>query len=227
MTVSTRSMSPADRLIVALDIEPELEARALMYQLHTQVGVRWFKLDVSSLLHAEGFRTAASAVRDGRCLMLDLKLFGTFDTVKRTMEIVAKLGAAMVTVHADCVEHAVGFGPLVLAVNRLTDGTGDGTSPSTPSGFSMEHEELADGFICSVARAYGLRAHTKKLLVCPGIRSRMAAPNNHKSPGTPRDAMDAGADYIVVGRPIYAVADPVEAARSITAEIKSALPDGI
>ena len=85
----------------------------------------------------------------------------------------------------------------------------------------MWDEKWCDGFICSAPIAVRLRRATDKLIVCPGIRPAGADVHNHKSRATPREAVEAGADYIVVGRPIYAVADPVAAARAIIDEIEA------
>jgi orotidine-5'-phosphate decarboxylase len=200
-------MNPADRLIVALDL-PVDDSFDLVGKLRLHVSM--IKLGIGTFLHPRGWILADRISREGICLMLDLKLYDTRDTVRRTMECVAKLGASMVTVHADCAEHATGFGPKVLAVRALTDGTGRWRLPEAA---------MVDGIVCPVSHARALRAHTDKLLVCPGIRPVGIYAHNHKTPATPYGAIKAGADYIVVGRPIYAAHDPVAAVRAITREM--------
>jgi orotidine-5'-phosphate decarboxylase len=211
-------MNPADRLIVALDV-PVDDASDLVRKLRYQVNN--FKLGVGTFLLPHGRDFASSLVYEGAVLMLDLKLYDTRDTVLRTMEAVAKLGAAMVTVHVACTEHALGFGPKVLAVGHLTDGTGvvRGDSDYIVSTILP----FADGAVCSAWQASALRPKTGKILACPGVRPLGTLADNHVTPATPRDAARFGADYIIIGRPIYAAPDPVAAARAITREIKEAL----
>ena len=100
----------------------------------------------------------------------------------------------------------------VLAVGPLTDGTGDAAYPAVNGQF--------DGLICTAAFARAVRSHTGKLLVCPGIRPAGSTADNHQAPATPTEAAQAGADYIVVGRPIIAAADPVKAACDIMAALR-------
>lgn len=209
-------MNPADRLIVALDVPPE-DAVSLVRRL-LLVDVRYFKIRSSMFWQRGGLDLVCSIVESGSGVMLDVKEYDTADSVRYDMPIAAKLGVAMVTVHADCVEHAAGFGPKVLAVSRLTDGTG----PKRPVGFPMAALPDGDGIVCSVDVAGYIRPLTKKLIVCPGIRPVGVEINNHKRPATPREAIDAGADHIIVGRPIYAADDPVAAARAIIDEIEAA-----
>ena len=141
---------------------------------------------------------------------------------RRTMEIVDRLGASMVTVHADCVEYALGFRPEILSVRRLTDGVRPSVWLNETSGFSLSDEKICDGLICPPAYLEELRPATKKILVCPGIRPAGAESNNHVAPSTPGDAIRNGADYIVIGRPIYAAPDPVAATLAIITEIADA-----
>jgi orotidine-5'-phosphate decarboxylase len=200
------------QLIVALDIEPGLEARALVSKLVDEAGVRWFKVGVPMLLHSkEGARTIDYICRrDQVQLMLDIKLYDTLDTVRRAMTAAVSMGAAMLTVHADCMIHTIDDPRLkILAVRRLTDRTGHRAAALA----------LADGIICSVSHARFMREHTDKLLVCPGIRPAGTAVDNHRDVATPSEAQDAGVDFIVVGRPIINAANPVAAARIILADL--------
>lgn len=211
-------MNPADRLIVALDV-PVDDAFDLVRRLRYQANN--FKLGVGTFLSSYGFELARFLVREGAGLMVDLKLYDTRDTVRRTMEIVAKLGAHWVTVHADCCEHARGFQTNVLAVGALTN--------SRPTlGLLADAFYDESGFVCHprLARHYRGIYGPDKTIVCPGIRPTGIASDNHKAPSTPGDAIRNGADYIVVGRPIYAAPDPVTATRAITLEIEAAARAG-
>lgn len=200
------------KLVVALDMKPGLEARALVSKLVDGAGVSWFKIGVPMLLDAdEGARTADFIRWRGQAqMMLDLKLYDTRDTVLRALDGAVALGAAMLTVHADCVIHTLGDDRLkILAVRKLTDRTGQRPA----------HDGMADGIICSVRHARFVRQYTDKLLVCPGIRRDGAARDNHTDAATPLEAREAGADFIVVGRPIIFASDPVAAALAVLHEL--------
>lgn len=194
-------------LIVAVDSEPSREARVMIGAL-IAAGVRWFKIGVPMLLRPGGRRTADFIRHFDAHLLLDTKTYDTHDTVLRTVDAAVEIGAAMMTVHADCVIHTIGERRLkILAVRELTDGA------SIADGHS--DERMADGIICSVQHASDIRSLTDKLLACPGIRPAGWPSDNHVSAATPAQARQAGADYIVVGRPIYGAPDPVAAARAI------------
>lgn len=201
-------------LIVALDGEPGLETRVMMSNL-IEAGVRWFKVGVPMLLHPEGKRTADFTEWRGSKMMLDLKLYDTRDTVLRAVDAAVAIGAAMLTVHADCVPYVGAEDRLkIIAVRRLTDGTA-GDNP-------VAWESAAAGFICPFSHVAAFRRLTDKaIIITPGIRPAGISPDNHVSRATPAQATMAGADYIVVGRPIYTAPDPVAAAKHILNEIKN------
>jgi orotidine-5'-phosphate decarboxylase len=161
--------------------------------------------------------------------MLDCNDYDTRDSVARDAEVAFNdLGARFLTVHAtpSMLEAAMRAKPpgdycKVLAVGPLTDHT-DGR---------IDEYELAaaraDGVICPVRMVGYVRSAfgTPPITVCPGIRLRGTMDSNpfdadnHVNPATPAEAKAAGADYIVVGRPIYEADDPVAAARAIMAEL--------
>jgi orotidine-5'-phosphate decarboxylase len=206
-------------LIVALDDTERMVDHCI--RLHGEAGVQWFKLNARSMMHAEHFHHVIRAINArGLGLFLDLKLYDTKDTVRLTMFEAIALGAKMLTVHADCVIHTVDERRLkILAVRGLTDGTNDHDS--------IAPIELVDGIICSV-RAASLRRQfypAGKLLVCPGIRPADWPAHNHLNAATPQQAAEAGADYIVVGRPIICAPDPVEAAKHIQRNLHAIPPD--
>lgn len=200
-------------LIVALD-DPQQMAE----QCHSlsDAGVRWFKLNARSMMHPERFQYVIRTITArGAGLFLDLKLYDTKDTVRLAMFEAIALGAKMLTVHAECASHLPNDARLkIIAVRRLTDGTA-GDDP-------VAWETKAAGFVCPFSHVQAFRRLTDKIIITPGIRPAGANPNNHVSRATPRQASAAGADYIVVGRPIYAAPDPVEAAKHILREIADA-----
>lgn len=233
------SINPADRLIVALDCQPR-EARSLVSRLMGEAGVSWFKLGVATFIDRRSSDDLIALAHDLSCtanVFLDLKLYDTRDTVDRTVRAAFDLGARFVTVHAtpSVMEAAMRAKPAgdyckVLAVPTLTD----------YYGLCLYHrphiEALAvcDGIVCSKPiaawfRAYAFGSHGAdkgKLLICPGIRQVLNdgdydANQDHwrGSVASPSEALRAGADYVVVGRPIWQAADPVAAAQAVIAEI--------
>lgn len=195
------------QLIVALDAP--LDRAVDLYRALKGI-VPVFKVGIPTLLEPAGRQFARDIAVENR-LFLDAKIYDTRDTVRRTMEAVGRLGAHLVTVHEDCVEHTIDCrgAAAVLAVRGLTDHPGGRHAAIA----------LADGIVCSVSHARFMRSMTDKLLVCPGIRPEGASPDNHAVTYTPAEAARAEADYIVVGRPIWASDDPVGAAQRIIEEI--------
>lgn len=203
-------MAP-QQLIVALDAP--FDRACELYRMLKPLGVA-FKIGVPMLLEPWGRLLARDIAIDGYRLMLDLKLFDTRDTVLRAMDAAARLRPHLITVQEESIPAAMEYGAsfAVLAVRQLTDGT--------MAREDVAHLGKADGIVCpSVRRAAALRRLTDKLLVCPGIRPAGSDANNHKRPATPAEARAAGADYIVVGRPIYEDPDPVGAAQRIIEEL--------
>lgn len=198
------------QLIVALDVDDPIRWHEVFHACRA-AGVTFFKLNLRAF-----FATAdpLSFMRANRCdVMLDLKLYDTADTVHAVARRAFDLGARFLTVHAtpSMLEAAMRAKPpgdyhKVLAVGRLTDGSGY-------NALSEDHDDsLYDGVICQVRNCAGTRAvYPGKIIVCPGIRMLAARPNGHLNPATPAEAKTAGADYIVVGRPIYDAVDPVAA----------------
>lgn len=203
-------------LIVALDDPQRMLDHVI--RLHSEAGVQWFKVNARSMMHPERFHHVVQAINArGLGLFMDLKVYDTKDTVRLTVDAAVELGAKMLTVHADCVEHLPPDSRIkILAARRLTDGTAHQDS--------FPPLDQADGIICSVRDAALRRPFypAGKLLVCPGIRPLGWASDNHTSAATPTEAREAGADYIVVGRPIIASPDPVEAAKNILRELDAA-----
>jgi orotidine-5'-phosphate decarboxylase len=230
-------MQGKDRLIVALDVPTVEEARALIEQLDGSAGV--YKIGLE-LLYSGGLALAEELAREGHAVFVDAKLLDIEATVERATAAIARIGAVFLTVHAmdrktiaaavggrgdsklkllgvtvltnlsraDLAEHGIDEGPLAVVQRRammLRDG-----------GF--------DGIVASGQEARALRERLRRtLIVTPGIRPAGADAQDQARVMTPEAAIKAGADYLVVGRPITRAPDPRAAAQAIIAEIEAAL----
>jgi orotidine-5'-phosphate decarboxylase len=225
-----------EKLIVALDFP---RAAAALEAVHRLEGlVQWFKIGLELYL-AEG-NSIVEQVRDrGYSVFLDLKLHDIPSTVAGAVRSVAVTGAGMLTVHAaggpamlaaaQGAAEASASAPKLLAVTVLTSmdaaqlaATGVNSSPRDQVSrlAGMAYGAGIRGFVASAEEVSGLRAaHPDATLVIPGIRPAGAAIGDQKRVATPASAIAAGADYLVVGRPITQAADPAAAAQAILDEI--------
>jgi orotidine-5'-phosphate decarboxylase len=228
--------SARDRLIVALDLPAADTAEAMVGRLGDSAG--FYKIGYQ-LAFAGGLALAQSLVRGGKRVFLDMKLHDIGNTVARGIESIAGLGVHFVTVHAypqtmkAAVEAKAGAALKILAVTVLTSYD---DADVAAAGYEMSVAELAaeraaqardigvDGIVCSPEEAAALRAIVGPdlLLVTPGVRPAGSATGDQKRVMTPARAIAAGSDYLVVGRPILAAADPRSAADDIVAEIARA-----
>src|SRR5215468_5884930 len=224
---------PGNRLIAAIDTPGRAEADQLIEQLG---GVpSWIKLGLE-LFCAEGPAVVTEHAARGRRVMLDLKLHDIPETVARATARVAALGAELLTVHAAgsraMLEAAVrAAGALrVLAVTVLTSldeadlGLIGAQGPMRE--LVVRRARLAidtgcAGVVTSPREAAAVRAIAPPgfLIVTPGVRPAEATLGDQKRVMTPREARAAGADLIVVGRPLRNAPDPAAAARAIVAEL--------
>ncbi len=231
-------MLPRDRLIVALDVPGAAEAKSLIETLGDSVGV--YKIGLE-LLFSGGFALAQELARHGRPIFIDAKLLDIEATVERATAAIARSGAAFLTVHAlDCktLDAAVrGRGDSALKLLGVTVLTN--LSPSDlieqccdhPLAELVRHRaKLAkeagfDGVVASGHEAAQIRKVVGPdfLIVTPGIRPQGAEAQDQARAVTPRAAIGAGADYLVVGRPITRAPDPRAAAEAIVGEIAAAL----
>jgi orotidine-5'-phosphate decarboxylase len=226
------------RLIVALDVPSVEEARALVDKLGDSVGV--YKIGLE-LLFSGGFALAQELAGRGHSVFVDAKLLDIEATVERATAAIAGMGAAFLTVHAldkKTLEAAVrgrGESPLkLLSVTVLTNLT---ASDLIEQGIDHPLQELVlhradlareagfDGVIASGHEAAAIRRASGPdfLIVTPGVRPQGAPVQDQARVVTPAMAIKAGADYLVVGRPITRARDPRVAAEAIAAEITSAL----
>jgi orotidine-5'-phosphate decarboxylase len=228
--------APRDRLIVALDVPSIPAAASLVERLGDAVS--FYKIGYQ-LAFAGGMAFAETLIGAGKQVFLDLKLHDIGNTVEKGVESVARLGATFVTVHAypQTMKAAVaargGAGLRILAVTVLTSyddadleaaGYALGVSSLVARRAAQAREIGVDGLVCSAEEAAALRSlvATSMMLVTPGIRPAGAAAGDQKRVMTPSRAIAAGADYLVVGRPIVEAADPKAAAVAIVAEIAAA-----
>jgi orotidine-5'-phosphate decarboxylase len=230
-------IAPRDRLIVALDLPEVTAAEAMIARLGDSV--TFYKIGYQ-LGYAGGLPLVRRLADAGKKVFADLKLHDIGNTVARGVGSVAKLGATFLTVHAypqtmkAAVEGREGSGLKILAVTVLTSyDDGDLHAAGYRLGVSDLVEARAqqaqvlgvDGLVCSPEEAASLRRIVghQMMLVTPGIRPAGTASGDQKRIMTPARAIAAGADYLVVGRPILEAADPKAAAEAIVAEIKQAL----
>ena len=229
-------IDPRDRLIVALDLSTVAAADAMVARLGDAVS--FYKIGYQ-LAFAGGLSLAEKLARAGKQVFLDLKLHDIGNTVAKGVESVAGLGATFLTVHAypqtmKAAADARGASNLrLLAVTVLTS-YDDADLAAAGNDFTVAElvaERAAqardmgiDGLVCSAAEAASLRGIVghKMTLVTPGIRPAGADSGDQKRIMTPAAAVAAGADYLVVGRPIVDAPDPKAAAQAIVAEIADA-----
>jgi orotidine-5'-phosphate decarboxylase len=230
-------IAPKDRLIVALDLPGVDQAEAMIARLGD--AVTFYKIGYQ-LSFAGGLPLVRQLADAGKKVFIDLKLHDIGNTVARGVESIAKLGATFLTVHAypqtmkAAVDGRAGSGLKILAVTVLTSyDDGDLHAAGYRFGVSDLAEARAqqaqvlgvDGLVCSPEEAASLHKIVghQMVLVTPGIRPRGAASGDQKRIMTPARAISAGADYLVVGRPVLEAADPKAIAEAIQAEIVQAL----
>ena len=230
---------PDHRLIVGLDLPDADAARTLAGRLGDTVG--FYKIGLG-MLTGGGLDLARELKAGGSRVFLDMKLFDIGATVSAAAKgIAARIGPDFLTVQGDphvvraaiAGRDAAGGDTRILAVTVLTsldradlddalirDGeVADIVVERARRAFAAG----ADGVIASPHEAARIRALPEaagRLIVTPGVRPRGTAAGDQKRIATPAEALAAGADHIVVARPVWAAPDPVAAARAILAEIE-------
>lgn len=231
------SLATRDRLIVALDVPSVEAARALVEQLGDAVG--FYKIGLELVYAGGGLAFAERLAGAGHKLFLDLKLHDIPNTVARATAGVARLGATFLTIHAfpqtmRAARDASGDSGLrLLAVTVLTSSD---DADLAEAGYAMGAEELVrrralqaraigiDGLVMSPHEIAAVRPliGPAMTIVTPGIRPAGGVSADQKRVMSPGEAIAAGADHLVVGRPITAAPDPRAAAEAIQAEIAAA-----
>ncbi len=230
------NIAPRDRLIVALDLPSVAAAETMIAKLGDSV--TFYKIGYQ-LAYAGGLSLVRPLADAGKKVFIDLKLHDIGNTVARGVESIARLGANFLTVHAypqtmkAAAEARSGSSLKILAVTVLTSyDDGDlhtagyrlGVSDLVEARARQAQEIGVDGLVCSPEEAANIRkiVGAQMNLVTPGIRPAGSATGDQKRIMTPARAIAAGADYLVVGRPVMEASDPKAAADAIVTEIERA-----
>ncbi len=227
-------VSTRDRLIVALDFPNQAKALALVSVLSGAVSI--YKIGLQ-LYTAAGPEIVRAVGATGARVFLDLKLHDIPNTVAKAVAAAGELGVQMLTVHLSggraMLEAAVEVKPpnlALLGVTVLTSATEE-TLRETGIGSGLDEQVLRlgelgqksgiDGLITSPHEVRLLRERlgNEITLVTPGVRPIWAATNDQKRFTTPHEALESGADYLVIGRPITAAPDPRGAMERLFEEI--------
>lgn len=225
-----------ERLIVALDVADAVTGLAIADRIGAACG--FYKIGLGML--TGGGLALARKLKDerGKRVFLDLKLFDIGATVTAAVRGLARFEPDFLTVHGDphvvaaAREGAGGSGVKILAVTVLTSlDRGDLDAclypPGAVAGIVVERARRAllagaDGVVCSPQEAALVRALPEaagRLIVTPGVRPEGAAAGDQKRVMTPAEAVEAGADHIVVGRPVWQAGDPRGMAEAIVASL--------
>ena len=228
-------MDPRERLIVALDVSSVDAAQAMVSRLGD--AVTFYKIGYQ-LGFAGGLDYARKLRQSGKHIFVDMKLHDIGNTVAAGVKSVAGLGANFLTVHAypQVMQAAVAAREHNLRILAVSVLTSLNDADLKEAGYAATVAELAarravqardvgvDRLVCSPEEVANLRriVGAGMTLVTPGIRPAGSGAGDQKRVATPAAAITAGADYLVVGRPIIAAADPKAAAEAIVAEIAGA-----
>lgn len=238
-------MQAKDRIILALDVDSEVEALGFVRQLAPFVGA--FKIGMQ-LFNSSG-PSIINKINDlGGQAFVDLKFHDIPNTVAAAGRVMTRLNCYMFNVHAaggmamlESVAHSVKdeanrlgqTSPIILAVTVLTSiGQSELENEMLISGFKIEEVVVKwalmakkaglSGVVCSPREITAIRAACGNdfKIVTPGIRPTWSAKNDQVRVTTPADALKMGADYMVIGRPILKAANPVDAAKTIIEEME-------
>lgn len=226
-----------DRMIVGLDVDSLATARQFVAALGASVS--FYKIGMQLVL-AGGLPLAAELHQAGKRVFLDTKLLDIDNTIAGGVTSIARIGVTLTTVHAypKAMRAAVGAkpagGPELLAVTVLTSmddadlqaaGYGASAAALVAARAADARSAGMDGIVCSPREIGTVRGIVGPgmLIVTPGVRPAGSPAGDQRRTMTPGEAIAAGADYLVVGRPVTAAADPRRAADAIVAEIEAAL----
>ncbi len=230
---SEKVSSQHHKLIVALDVAQAASAHRLISMLGLQV--HFYKVGLQ-LFIAEGPALVREISRLGKQVFLDLKLHDIPNTVAAAVASIGSLDIRMLTVHAaggaamlraaTDAASVLPSKPLVLAVTVLTSLSSQDLTDTGVEGSTQDHAvrlaRIAKAAGCGgvVASPHEITALRRAIgpemkIVTPGVRPAGAEADDQRRIATPQEALEAGADYVVVGRPITAAPDPAAAARAI------------
>lgn len=225
----------SDKIIVALDVPTKKEALSLVGQLREQIS--FFKIGLQ-LYTAAGPDVVREVLAAGAKVFLDLKLYDIPNTVARAVESAVGLGVQMLTVHlsggeamARAAVAASGGDLSILGVTVLTS-FDEQTVRGLGIAYTIEEQVLRLAKVGEAAGVHGLVVSPEEIevirgfrdrfeIVVPGIRPAWTDAGDQRRIMAPRDAVNAGADYLVIGRPIIAHKNPREAVDKIVAELSN------
>ncbi len=242
MSQNTRGagIQAKERLVFALDVPAAKAAEVLLDRLQDSIGVIKIGLE---LFASEGPAVIRMVQKYGKPVFLDLKVLDIAETVQRTTARVAEMGVSFLTVHAErkalaaSVKGRTGNPEMkILAVTVLTNVERgdlrewgyDGTVEQMVVARARVAADVGcDGVIASGKEPMAIRSaiDSPLLIVTPGVRPADKGVDEHARPTTPRQAIQSGADYLVVGRPIRDAPDPRAAAQAIVDEMQAAFAE--
>ena len=231
------ALSPRDRMIVPIDVPTVDDARTIIDDLGDNVS--FYKIGYQ-LGYAGGFDLARELIADGKDVFMDLKLLDIDNTIEKGVVSIRDMGAKFLTIHAypKAMRAAVqGRGDTSLNLLGVTVLTSMDDEDLAAAGYQMSAKELVakraadaraagmDGIVCSAQEASAMRSIVgpDMSIVTPGIRPEGTDIGDQKRVMTPSKAIAAGADYLVVGRPILQADNRSDMARRITDDIAKAL----
>jgi orotidine-5'-phosphate decarboxylase len=231
-----REIPARERVIVALDVPDLAELGAFLDRLEGQPA--FYKVGLELFL-AEGARALDAVRARGGRIFLDLKLHDISEQVARAVSSAARFGAEFLTVHTAggkemmrrAVEAAAGKTTIlgVTVLTSLGDGdlAADGIAGSVAEAVVRRARVAAaagvPGLVCSPQEVAEVKAASGLLTVVPGVRPAGAALGDQKRVATPASTIGAGADYIVIGRPVRDAPRPAEAFAAVVREVEQAL----
>lgn len=243
-------MEARDRLIIPLDVPSAADAERLVGLLAPHVG--FFKVGLE-LFNSEGPSVIEMVQRLSAPCFYDGKFYDIPNTVAGAAAAATRLGVRMFNVHtlggkammaearasAECTAAALGIPrPLILGVTIVTSidervlleevGVGRPLNEQVVHLARMASEAGLDGVVASALEAPAIKqaCGSSFVVLCPGVRPIWSVANDQARVVTPQLAMEAGADYVVVGRPITQAKDPVAAAQQVVAELAGTDPGG-
>ena len=225
-----------DKIVVALDVATKSEAMRLVEQLREQIS--FFKIGLQ-LYTAEGPEIVQALTASGAKIFLDLKLHDIPNTVARAVESASELGVQMLTIHlsggSEMIRAAVAARKREMSILGVTVLTSSTQHTLDEIGIEEQLDRHVSrlgnlgvaagigGLVASPFEARFLRSEfgDKIKIVVPGVRPSWFEPGDQKRFMTPREAIEAGADHLVIGRPITAHKNPREAVAKILSELES------
>ncbi|MES0884749.1 orotidine-5'-phosphate decarboxylase [Roseibium sp. SCP14] len=229
-----------DRLMVAIDVPTIGEAEALVSKTEGKVGV--YKIGME-LQFAGGLEFARELAADGKKIFLDVKLHDIDNTITKAVRNVAKMGMTFMTLHGypktmrAAVKGLAEEGNPNLCLLGVTVLTSMDEDDLIAAGYRGPLSDVVEtrakdaraagmgGIVCAATESEKMRTilGDELVIVTPGIRPAGSAAGDQRRVMTPEDAIRAGSDYLVVGRPVNQAADPAAAADAVVAEIEAAL----